>query len=121
MNNEKNSVDRASEFRQATMSREAYQRAYSRRRRMQWLAVPTYFAVFFAVMLFSRIGPVDEERFFPALLLVIYGGMILMLLAVYFRPFFKPLKTETLPDGTLVPPPSETENPEGFGELNLIA
>lgn len=103
-----------------TLPRDEYQRAFARRRRTQWIALPIYFIAVIATILLVKVGPVDEERFWWIILVVMYGGLIPMLFSIYIYPLIRPVQAHSLPDGELVPPPTNLENPEGLQELNHI-
>ncbi len=102
-----------------TLEPDEYQQVVARRQRVRWLAVPIYFIAVVSVILLIKVGPVDEERFWPLILVVVYGGIVLLQIAMY-GPYFLPVRTASFPDGELVPPPDKLESPEGIRELNHV-
>ena len=102
------------------MTHTEYRQALARRRRMQWLSIPAYIISVVVVLLIAIYGPVNEETFWPVILIVIYGGQILMVFAIFIYPLLSPIQAPSLPERQLVPPPSKVEKPEGFGEVNHI-
>jgi hypothetical protein len=105
---------------QATLTPDEYQRAFARRRRTQWLAIPIYFMAVILTISLVIFGPVDEERYWWIILVVAYGGLIPMLFAIYIYPLIRPVQAPSLPDGQLVPPPTNLADPTGIREMNYI-
>ncbi len=103
----------------STPTYEKRRRTLTLRQRVRWLAVPIYFVALVGVLLLIKLGPVDEDRYWPIILLVADDGGLLLLFVLYF-PYFRPIKTASLPDGKLVPPPSQPEDPGGIRETNHI-
>jgi hypothetical protein len=63
---------------------------------------------------------VNEERFWPIIMVVIYGGLIPILYLPYAFPYRRPIQMASHPDGVLVAPPSYPEDPEGIRETNHV-
>ena len=102
------------------LSDAAYQRIVARRQKVQWVSFPIYCIAAITTILLVKIGPINEERFWWIILVVIYGGLFPLMFAVY-GPYLRPLQKASLPDGPIAPPPTELDNPEGIRETNHIS